>query len=119
MKTLAIVLLAVLLAVCAFGADVDGKWVGAVSTPNGDFPQTFTLKAEGAGLSGSLTGPDGMAIPLKDGKVDGANISFSVTLDFGGMMFTLNYKGVVENDHINLKGDFMGMPFELVVKKSS
>jgi hypothetical protein len=27
-----------LLAVSALAADIDGKWTGSISTPNGDFP---------------------------------------------------------------------------------
>ncbi len=106
-----------LVAVSVFAADVDGKWAGSVSTPNGDFPQAFTFKADGAKLTGSMTGMDGMEIAIKDGKVDGNNVSFSVSLDFGGMPFTLIYHGVVAQDQIKLTGDAMGMPFELVVKK--
>jgi hypothetical protein len=108
----------VLIAVSAFAADVDGKWTGTVSTPGGDFPQAFTFKADGAKLGGSMTGMDGMEVAIKDGKIDGANISFSVTLDFGGMPFMLSYKGVVAKDQIKLTGDAAGMPFELVVKKT-
>jgi hypothetical protein len=107
-----------LAAVSVFAADVDGKWAGTVSTPNGDFPQAFTFKADGAKLTGSMTGLDGMDVAIKDGKVDGQNISFSVTLDFGGMPFMLTYKGVVAKDQIKLTGDAAGMPFELVVKKT-
>jgi hypothetical protein len=107
-----------LAAASVFAADVDGKWSGSVSTPNGDFPQAFTFKADGAKLTGSMTGLDGMDVAIKDGKVDGQNISFSVTLDFGGMPFMLTYKGVVAKDQIKLTGDAAGMPFELVVKKT-
>ena len=106
-----------LLAISAFAADVDGKWTGVISTPNGDFPQTFTFKADGAKLSGSLEFMPGMAIPIADGKVDGNNISFSVTLDFG-MPFTLTYTGVVAGSELKVKGDAGGMPFEFVLKKA-
>ncbi|MBZ5580151.1 MAG: hypothetical protein LAP40_26630 [Acidobacteriia bacterium] len=115
-RSLAIGLL--LLAASAFAADVDGKWTGSVNTPNGDFPVTFQFKADRAALTGSMLGMDGNNIAIKDGKVDGANITFSVTLDFGGMPFTLNYKGVVSTDQIKLSGDAGGQAFELVVKKS-
>jgi hypothetical protein len=105
------------LAVSAFAADVDGKWKGSMSTPNGDIPVGFTFKADGATLGGSMTGMDGNDIAIKEGKIDGANISFTVTLDFGGMPFTLSYKGVVSAEDIKFMGDAGGMPFELVVKK--
>jgi hypothetical protein len=108
----------VLLTVSAFAADVDGKWTGSMATPMGDIPIGFTLKADGAKLTGSTTGPDGADVPIKDGKVDGANISFTVTFDFGGMPFTLAYKGVVSKDTIKFSGDAGGMPFEVEVKKA-
>ena len=60
---------------------------------------------------------DGSEIPIKEGKLDGASISFEVTLDFGGMPFTLSYKGVVSAEEIKFTGDAGGMPFELLVKK--
>jgi hypothetical protein len=106
-----------LLAVSAFAADIDGKWSGSISTPNGDFPQTFTFKADGAMLTGALEFMPGMAIPIADGKVDGNNISFSLTLDFG-MPFKLTYTGVVSGNELKVKGDANGMPFEFTLKKS-
>lgn len=108
----------VLLTVSAFAADVDGKWAGSMTTPMGDIPVGFTLKADGAKLTGSTTGPDGTDIAIKDGKIDGANISFTVTFDFGGMPFTLTYKGVVSADNIKFNIDAAGMPIEVVVKKA-
>ena len=75
----------VLFAASCFAADVDGKWTGTMSTPNGDLPVNFTFKADGAKLDGSTMGPDGGEIKIQNGKVDGEKISFSVTFDFGGM----------------------------------
>jgi hypothetical protein len=105
------------LAVSAFAADVDGKWTGSVSTPNGDIPQTFNFKANGAALSGSLEFMPGMEIPISEGKVEGNNISFSVTLDFG-MPFKLTYTGVVSGNELKIKGDAAGMPFEFTLQKA-
>lgn len=108
-----------LLTVSAFAADVDGKWTGSVSTPNGDFPVSFNFKADGPMLNGSMAGPDGSDIAIKDGMVDGSNISFWLSLDFGGNALKLTYKGVVASDQIKITGDAAGMPFEFVVKKAS
>jgi hypothetical protein len=118
MKLRALFLGLVLCAVSVFADAVDGKWSGSISTPGGDFPVGFTFKADGATLNGTMAGMDGMDIKIADGKIDGANISFSVSLDFGGMPFKLTYKGVVAADQIKLSGDAGGMPFELVVKKA-
>jgi hypothetical protein len=110
--------IALLLVSAAFAADVDGKWAGTMSTPNGDVPVGFTFKAAGATLDGTTTGPDGKDIKIADGKVDGNNISFSVTIDFQGMPIMLNYKGAVAKDEIKFMIDIFGMPFDLTVKRA-
>ena len=102
----------------ARAADVDGKWAGSIDTPMGAINVGFTFKADGATLSGSQTGMDGMEIAIKNGKIDADKISFVVTLDFGGMMFDLNYTGVVKPDNIVITADFMGMPFSFTVTKA-
>ena len=111
--------LALLLASSVFAADVDGKWTGTMATPNGDVPVAFTFKADGAKLNGSTAGPDGGEVKIADGKVDGNNISFTITFDFGGMPFTLNYKGAVTKDEIKFMIDIFGMPAELTVKRTA
>jgi hypothetical protein len=117
MKLSALVLGLFLLAAPAFAADVDGKWSGMIDTPNGAVPVSFTFKSDGAMLTGSQTGMDGMEIPIKDGKVDGKMITFAVSLDFGGMAFELSYKGEVSPSEIKLTAEAFGMPFEFTVKK--
>ena len=108
-----------LLTASAFAADVDGKWTGTMMTPMGDVVVNYTFKADGAKLAGFTTGPDGAEVKISDGKVDGSNLSFSITFDFGGMPFTMNYKGVLAKDQIKFTIDIFGMPIELVVKKAA
>ena len=117
MKILAIAMGLLAFVGLAAAADVDGKWSGSVSTPQGDFNVAFSFKADGATLTGAMVGMDGKDNPIKDGKIDGSNIAFSVDLDFGGQSFTLNYKGVVGTDEIKFDGDAAGQTFELVVKR--
>jgi hypothetical protein len=100
-------------------AAVDGKWTGMIDSPNGPVQISFTFQADGNTLTGSTTGPDGNIVQIKNGKIDGDKISFTVDLDFGGMPFTLAYAGVVMSDQIKLMIDFMGMPIDLVVKKAN
>jgi len=106
-----------LLAVPAFAADVDGRWTGPMATPMGEIPVTFVFKAEGEKLTGAMIGMDGNEIPIADGKVEGNKISYTVTLDFGGMALEMVYRGVVSAAEIKLDGEVFGMPFDLVVKK--
>ena len=117
MKKFALLLLVLLYAVPALAADVDGKWSGSLSTPNGDVNVAFDFKSNGTVLTGTTTGPDGGAIAIKNGKIDGNKITFLVSIDFGGMPIDLNYSGVVSPTEIKMTAEFAGMPFEFVVKK--
>src|SRR6185369_16575677 len=110
MKFFAILILMLGFSVAAFAADVDGKWTGNVTTPNGDLAVAFNFKADGAKLTGSTTGFDGAEVPISDGKVDGKNITFKVTFDFGGMPLILNYKGVVSPTEIKITSEVEGIP---------
>jgi hypothetical protein len=119
-KRVCMVLALVLLTgVQAFAADVDGKWTGPLETPMGEVPVTFTFKADGDKLTGSMLGMDGSEIPIANGKIDGNAISYSVTLDFGGMALEMIYKGVVSASEIKLDMEVFGMPFNFVVKKAN
>jgi hypothetical protein len=111
----AVVLLA---AVPAFAADVDGKWTGTLDTPMGPAMIGFTFKANGAALTGTTTSPDGGEAAIADGKIDGDKISFTVTLDFGGMPLMISYAGVVSGNQIKLTLDVLGMTFDVTVEKS-
>lgn len=118
MKFIAISMMMLVLCVPVFGADVDGRWTGVVAAATGEVPVSFTLKADGEKLTGTTTGLDGAEVAISDGKIDGNNITFNVTLDFAGMPFVLSYKGVVSAAEIKITGEVFGMPFEVLLKKA-
>ena len=116
--TMSVMLGLLLLATPALAHDADGKWEGTDETPMGAIPVGVDLKTDGAALTGTSLGPDGAGIPIKNGKVDGNKVSFTVDLDFGGMAISLTYVGTASPDKIAFTGDFMGMPFEFTVTKA-
>jgi hypothetical protein len=117
LKSLGLALL--LAAAPAFAADVDGKWDGSLDTPGGAVAISYTFKAEGAKLTGTSAAPDGTPVPIKNGKIDGNKISFSLDVDFGQGPITFEYTGVVSPTEIKLHSSFMDMPLDFALKKAS
>jgi hypothetical protein len=106
-------------AVVALAADaITGKWVyemqGRDGTPR---PVTFDLKAEGAKLTGTVTGMGGRGgmgggggqaqapapQQISNGKVDGNNVTFEVTRETPGGAMTTKYAGTVAGNEMKLK----------------
>jgi hypothetical protein len=111
-----------LAATLAWAADVTGKWVAQVPGREGQTRETtFTLKAEGDKLTGSVSGRQGDT-PISDGKISGDDISFTVVRNFQGNEFKIHYKGKVAGDEIKFTatregGPGGGQPQEFVAKR--
>ena len=104
-----------LLAGFAFGADIDGKWAGTITGM--DMAIEFTFKADGNTLTGAHI-MNGQETPIKNGKIDGNNISFTVTIDMGGQETKIEHKGVLSGDQIKMTYDMAGQPGEIILKKA-
>jgi autotransporter translocation and assembly factor TamB len=101
---LRVILMGVLCAAMAMAADVSGKWAAETPGRQGGAPTTttFTFKADGAKLTGTIQGARGPAAEIADGKVDGNNISFSITREIQGQSMKMMYKGTVSGDEIKM-----------------
>ena len=117
MKTLsAIALLAafVLLAPNASTAesDVSGKWIFNMAGPNGETVELpMELEVNDKKLQGRVDRGGGQWLKLKDGKVDGAKISFTVERDRpGGGTMVYAVAGKLADDKLSgeAKTDFQG-----------
>jgi hypothetical protein len=91
--------------------DVSGTWTGELKGPDGStgFQISFTLKQDGAKLTGTVQGAQGDPIAISDGTVAGDKISFKVS--FNGI--TITHDGTVNGDEIKLStksdsGNFPG-----------
>ena len=121
MKRTFVALLALLtFSIFAFAADVTGKWTAEVPGGRGPQTTTFTLKADGASLTGSV-GTQRGDNPISDGKIDGDNISFSQKLSFNGNDTVITYKGVVKGDTIEFTREVAGRggPATFTAKKTN
>ncbi|MBM3782892.1 MAG: hypothetical protein FJW30_00965 [Acidobacteria bacterium] len=89
-------------ALAAFAADVDGKWVATVSTSNGDFQVTYSLKADGETLKGTASSQMGET-DLKEGKINGNEVSWVMIMERQGNQLRIVHKGTISGNEMKLK----------------
>jgi hypothetical protein len=94
-------------------ADPSGTYVWTVPARNGgaDRTNTLVLKLEGDKLTGKLSAPgrDGQvnSTDIIDGKIAGADVSFSVVRTFNENTFTNKYSGKLADGVIKGKMEFV------------
>jgi len=113
-----------LMALFAFtvsAADVSGTWKGTAQTPNGPVERTFVFKVDGNKLTGETTSDMFGKSTIENGKVDGDNISFSITVNFQGNEGKVDYKGKVDGDQIKFTAEIaaVGQTVEYIAKRVS
>ena len=130
-KLLFVATLALVFTFAVMAADVTGKWTFEQPGRGGNpgRPVTITLKQDGTKLTGSVPGMGrgGDTPPppaeIKDGKVEGNMVSFTVTREFNGNTMTTKYEGTVNGDEMTLKitRDTQNGPMtnEVTAKKST
>jgi hypothetical protein len=102
-------LIAVLLfAFAAVAADISGNWKGTAEGPNGNLERTFTFKVDGNKLTGETSSEMLGKSTIADGKIDGDDISFSITASMQGNEMKLTYKGKVSGSEIKLTSEAAG-----------
>ena len=87
-----------------------GRWNASVDTPQGPFAFTFEFAVDAGKLTGAMNNEFFGATPIKDGVVDGNNISFKLTFEGapdGGAM-TISYTGTVKGDELAMTSKFEG-----------
>lgn len=99
MRTLAAVLVILLVSIAADAQHLDGTWKGTMNGPNGDVELTFTFKVVGDSLSGDVSSQMG-SIPLENGTIHGSEFSYDI--NFNGQVFSR--KGVVDGDTVRITG---------------
>ena len=93
----ALVVCAAVIAVIA--QSVDGKWAGEVQGGRGPQQVNLTLKADGAKLTGTVTGRGG-EIPIEEGSISGSALKFKTKQIGRGGEITLNWTGTLKGDEI-------------------
>ena len=110
MQLTKILLLSLLAAVSALAADATGKWEAVTETPRGEVKMLFNLVADGDSLTGTVGNERMGESEIQDGKVSGDEISFKQVMSRGGRELTIEWKGKVKGDELELTRSFAGMP---------
>ena len=97
--------LMVMSAVIVAAADVAGNWKATAEGPNGTMERTFALKVDGAKLSGETTSSVFGKSAIQEGKVDGDNLAFTISIKFQDNEMKVSYKGKVTGNEIRLTAE--------------
>jgi hypothetical protein len=92
---------------------IDGKWIGKVSSPQGDIDLTFTFIVDKDKLTGKNSSAMG-EIDLTNGIVNGTDFSFDV--DMQGMKIVHKCKYLAD-DSIEVKAEMMDQVMDMKLKR--
>lgn len=99
----------ILSAMLSLAADITGGWRGTAEGPQGTISRTFKFQQDGAALTGETESEMLGKAAIKNGKVDGDNVSFAIDVNFNGQAMTFQYTGkVISADEISLETSFPG-----------
>jgi len=90
----------VLLAATLQAADISGKWKGQFQGGDSTRELGFDFKVQGENLTGTVSGLRDKVVEIKDGKVQGDTVTFSVMSEWQGEPIKLVYKGQVSGNEI-------------------
>lgn len=113
----------VMMALPALAADISGEWKGTAEGPNGTFERSFTFKVDGGKLTGETVSPYTGKSEIKDGKVEGENVNFTITANLQGNTVQIKYEGKAAGGSFKLTSTFIGNsdfpPIEWTLKKAN
>jgi len=95
-------------------ADLNGKWRGSVTAPDGSEIQlTYNFKVDGDKLTGSAES-DGREVKIDSGIVKGNDLKFSVTNTEG---IVIPHEGKYYDDSVSMNINFQGTKFHTTLKR--
>ena len=106
--------------VCAYAADITGKWTAEFDTQVGVQKYTYDFKVEGTKLTGKAIGDIGGTVSqsdIQEGTISGDDISFVETQNYQGQALRIVYKGKVSGNEIKFTRNVADTATEELVAK--
>jgi hypothetical protein len=102
-----------------WAADILGNWIANIPDNYGKVETVFSFRVDGTRLTGTVSGPQGKSA-IREGEVNGDEISFTVIAGPSESGLTLEYKGKVSLNEIQFTRqpkDGSGQPQEFIAKR--
>jgi hypothetical protein len=114
-----LLVLIAIFAVTAAAADITGTWKATAEGPNGAMERTFVFKVDGNKLTGEATSSMLGKSTIENGKINGDDLSFTLTVKFQDNEMKVNYKGKVNGKEMKLTAEIpnMGQTIQWLAKK--
>lgn len=94
-------------------AQIGGTWDMTVNSPQGAQTVAMTIEQNGTSFSGGMTSQMGTQA-FSGGEINGATVSWSITITMGGQQVTITMRGTVDGTHMtgqSTMGDLGTAPF--------
>ena len=117
MKTL--ILLFALCAMSLSAEDVTGTWKASKQMGKGTIKRTFVFKQDGTKLIGKSVSDRFGSSTIKDGKIEGDTLSFSLMVDIEFGEVKISFTGKVHGDVIDMTAVYEGGTVEFTAKRAT
>jgi hypothetical protein len=115
MKTL---MLFALFAMTLSAADITGTWNAVGKDTKQTFKRTFVFKQDGTKLTGKTTSKQWGTSKIENGKIDGDDLSFTITLVFDVGDLKASFTGKVEGDLIRMTAEANGKTLDFTAQRA-
>jgi hypothetical protein len=115
----AFVLISAFAASAAWAQDLTGKWTATAVSNN--VAVTLDLKVTGNVVTGAILNPQSGPAEIKDGKVEGTNISFHVVRTTNNATNKIWWNGMIHGDEIHFTRSVEGETapgMEIIAKRA-
>ena len=113
------VLACALAASAAWAQDLTGKWTATAVSNN--VAVTLDLKVTGDVVTGAILNPQSGPAEIKEGKIEGNNISFHVVRTANNATNKILWKGTIAGEEIHFTRSVEGAPgpgMEIIAKRA-